>query len=709
MPVSVDVEFLAVDEVQLMTHPVRGHVFVDRVLHARGTEETWFLGSASVRPLLEQLVPSARFTAQPRFSELRFAGASSLGRLPRRSAIVAFSGAEVYQLAERVRVRRGGAAVVLGALSPRTRNAQVALYQSGEVDYLVATDAIGMGLNMSIDHVALAGLTKFDGRASRPLDIAEMAQVAGRAGRYLSNGSFGTLDPGPRLSFTVAERIETHRIPLDHQAWWRNATLDFTSVDALKHSLMQKPPLACLRLVQSAEDSLALDLAILRPKVKQLATSEARVRLLWDVCQIPDYRKLLPEVHCDLVVSIYEELLRNNGALDEAWLSRQLESLNDVTGDIDALLGRISFVRTWTYVVNHRQWVIRGRHFRERATALEDALSDALHERLMQRFVERRRRSVVLPQLLEGATIGSAGVTPKDSKQKQPTPSQVHPNTPFSLPADHPFAKLESLRARLVQPRSTLVAAGAEPPSAGSFWLSPAGILSREGTLVARLVAGKSVLVPELRWLHAESDAAKRTLLEKAAREHLLQLVSSVLPVDPEDGESNNSSLRGLWYQLRGGLGTVPRPQVQPLLSALSPKEVQSLERRGVYLGRAHVYLKALLRPHAIRLRVSLASAFFGEQLLPSRLDPRSVSLPRMRDYAAPACLVAGYACVGPRVVRVDILDRLLLQCSELGSDTRETRLALARRSASLLGCRQNEVPQVLGACQSLLATPVPN
>jgi hypothetical protein len=233
--------------------------------------------------------------------------------------------------------------------------------------------------------------------------------------------------------------------------------------------------------------------------------------------------------------------------------------------------------------------------------------------------------------------------------------------------------------------------------------------LSREGLAVARLVAGKSLLLPDLRWLHSESDAAKRARLEKAARQHIQQLLSSVLPLEHVDSDASKSNLRGLWYQLRSGLGTVPRPQVQPLISELSALEVRSLERRGVHIGHAHVYLKALLRPHAIRLRISLASAFFGEQLLPNQLDPRSVSLPRTRDYAAPACLVAGYACVGPRLVRVDILDRLLIQCASLAEGTRETRLALARRSASLLGCRQTEVPEVLGACQGLLAVPAPN
>ena len=358
MPLDRRVDFLAVDEIQLATHVERGHVFSDRLLHARGRVETWFLGSSTLRPMVAALVPEARIQSHTRLSTLRHRGRLKVSGLPPRTAIVAFSMARVWDLAERVRARRGGAAVVLGALSPRARNAQVALYQSGEVDYLVATDAIGMGLNLDVDHVAFAELTKFDGRGSRHLDKVEVGQIAGRAGRHLNDGTFGTLAPAEPFSPSMASSIEQHRFPAARRVMWRNRDLDFTTVDALLGSLAQRPARPELRLTARAADSDALRSLAYDQTIRAHASSAEGVRLLWDVCRIPDYRQLVLEDHVALLGDVFRQLVGPRGRLSADWMERRIGPLDNITGAIDDLLARLAFIRTWTYIAHRPAWVV---------------------------------------------------------------------------------------------------------------------------------------------------------------------------------------------------------------------------------------------------------------------------------------------------------------------------------------------------------------
>ncbi|MGE5786176.1 MAG: helicase-related protein, partial [Myxococcales bacterium] len=394
MPMDREVDFLAVDEVQLGTHRERGHVFTDRLLHARGVSETWFLGSDTVRYLVERLVPTARISRHPRLSQLRGRLPASLGSLPKRTAVVAFSASRVYELAERIRVKHGGAALVLGALSPRTRNAQVALYQSGEVDYLVATDAIGMGLNLDVSHVAFADVNKFDGRESRALELAELAQIAGRAGRYLDDGTFGVLAPRQTFPKAVVRALERHEFPAETQLFWRNSTLDYDGIESLIESLRQSPGRRELRPIEPAEDHQALLALSAKPEVRARANTPELVTLLWEVCQIPDYPQLLFELHVSLLSEIYLQLTGPAHRLDSNWINQQLRRIDRVDGDIEALMGRIADIRTWNYVSQHTAWIEPGFSLAERSRDIEDRLSDALHERLVTRFVERRQRQV---------------------------------------------------------------------------------------------------------------------------------------------------------------------------------------------------------------------------------------------------------------------------------------------------------------------------
>src|SRR5215470_6682500 len=403
MPRDLDVAFLAIDEVQLAADLERGHVFTDRMLNRRGREETLVLGAQTVRPMVERLLPGAHVLTRPRLSQLSFAGEKKLTRLPRRSAVVAFSAEEVYSIAELIRRQRGGTAVVLGALSPRTRNAQVALYQSGDVEYLVATDAIGMGLNLDVDHVAFASDRKFDGYQFRRLNPAELAQIAGRAGRATRDGTFGTTGRCPAFETELAQALESHSFEPIKMLQWRNTALDFFSLGALQASLAETPKESGLTRAPVAEDILVLDHAARDHDVRAMAVTPEAIARLWEVCQVPDYRKISPATHAELVMTIYGFLMRD-GKLPTDWFASQVEQADSTEGGIDTLSNRIAHVRTWTFAANRPDWLADPEHWQGVTRAVEDKLSDALHERLTARFVDRRT-SVLMRRLRENSML----------------------------------------------------------------------------------------------------------------------------------------------------------------------------------------------------------------------------------------------------------------------------------------------------------------
>src|SRR5246127_659403 len=403
MPRDLDVAFLAVDEIQLAADLERGHVFTDRILNRRGREETLILGAATMRPMVDKLLPGANVLSRPRLSTLSFAGDKKITRLPRRTAIVAFSPEEVYAIAELIRRQRGGAAVVLGALSPRTRNAQVALYQSGDVDYLVATDAIGMGLNLDVDHVAFASDRKFDGYQFRRLTPAEFGQIAGRAGRHTRDGPFGTTGRCPTFEPELVEALESHAFESVKVVQWRNSALDFKSLGALQASLATVPTEQGLTRAPIAEDIQVLEHAARDDDVRAMTTNAAAVEQLWEVCQVPDYRKIAPAAHAELVVALYG-FLRREGRIPVDWISRQVALADRTDGDIDTLSTRIAHIRTWTFAANRPDWLADPEHWQGVTRAVEDRLSDALHERLTERFVDRRT-SVLMRRLRENTAL----------------------------------------------------------------------------------------------------------------------------------------------------------------------------------------------------------------------------------------------------------------------------------------------------------------
>ena len=506
MPLDRAAEFVAVDEIQLCADPDRGHIFTDRLLHARGTVETMFLGAETIRPLLKRLVPHAEVETRPRLSQLGHAGNLKLSRLPPRSAVVAFSAGEVYAIAELIRRRRGGCAVVMGRLSPRTRNAQVALYQAKEVDFLVATDAIGMGLNMDVDHVGFARQSKFDGHRPRLLTPAEAAQIAGRAGRGMRDGTFGTTAQCPPLSPEVVEAVETHSFAPLEELTWRNADLDFGDIDALLASLLAPPPRPGLVKGRDATDLETLIALAREPDLRAQVSSRSMTRLLWEACQVPDFRKLADDSHTRLCARIFGHLAQD-GVLPTDWLAGQIAALSRADGDIDTLMQRLSNVRVWAYVAARPSWVGDAAHWQAETREVEEKLSDALHERLTARFVDRRathllRRleapegeellSAVTAQgevVVEGHPVGHVagfGFTPD----------------PISVGDERRLVLRAARRAlRQEMPRRVGALDAAED---AAFGLDDARVVMWDGAPVARLQPGAQMVRPQLQVLDSE-------------------------------------------------------------------------------------------------------------------------------------------------------------------------------------------------------------
>lgn len=638
MPLGRDVDFLAVDEVQLATHEERGHVFTDRLLHARGTRETWFLGAATLQSLMERLVPAARQDTHPRLSRLTFAGSAKLSRLKPRSAVVAFSATELYEIAGKLRGLRGGTAVVLGALSPRARNAQVAMFQAGEVDYLVATDAIGMGLNLDVDHVAFASLHKFDGRRSRRLDDAEMAQIAGRAGRYLRDGTFGAIHP-LELDRASAQRIELHRFEPVRRVRWRNSDLDFASGEALLASLAAPPPAPWLASVRDAEDACVLARLLGDGDVREHVRDPERLHLLWDTCQVPDFRGILFEVHVALIKELFLALVR--GPLDEDFMAPRYRDLDRTDGDVHTLVARMAQLRTWAFVANQSRWLEAHEHWQEQLRALEDRLSDALHAALVDRFVARR---------------GRAGAAPRPrSPARAPEPQP-------EIDRAHPFAALHALRDKLTANAHPGPApAGGElealvDASHDAFTLDRQGGVTALGRVLGKLQRGSSIVLPEVRLSELpDVGAGLRSRLHKRLLAYGRDVVGRLLAPLRDLETAEHPTLRAVAYQLRERLGTVLRADLESLLDDLDDDACRKLGQAGVRIGHVAVFLPALLRPPWLEQRATLLVV-----AEPAAHPPLALGRPSYpASMLAPnAWLTLGYVVLGARAARVDLVER---------------------------------------------------
>ena len=690
MPSRPDLAFVALDEAQLSADPERGHIFTDRLLHTRGREETMLLGSATLEPMVRALVPGVEIVTRPRFSTLAHVGAKKLSRIPPRSAIVAFSAEQVYAMAEMLRRFRGGAAVVMGALSPQTRNAQVAMYQAGEVDYLVATDAIGMGLNLDITHVAFAGLSKYDGQRHRRLTTAEMAQIAGRAGRHHKDGTFGTLagmghggGRDPEFADDEVYAIEEHRFPPLTRLFWREAEPRFDSLGVLIDDLESPPPRAEL-----ATPPQAIDLAVLKrladePDVGGTVRGRGSVQRFWQACSLPDFRQQGAETHARFIARLWQDL--RHGYLGADYVAQAIAQLDNPAGDIDTLQARISSVRSWSYIAQRPDWVLARDEMAARARAVETRLSDALHARLTERFVNRR--TTVLMRKAGGdasllpVRVNDSGAVLVDDEPIGHLEGFRFVVDPLARAADRKLllaAAERHLPALMAGRVAALMAAAATPDG---LTLGADGI-AWNGLTVARLERGKAMLEPRIRlepaldrlpppdrirlraaitdWLtrHGDKPLAPLRRLAEASR-------------DPDAGPA----LRALMLRLIEGGGVVPREGAA--LDRLTGPQRHALRQLGVRVGALDVFVPAALRPAVAQVWSRFATIHGIAHTTPPDTLP-----PVVAGQAAPL----GYRRAGGQALRVDMAEKLLRAAHDTRIAARARRFYLDPALARSMG-----------------------
>jgi len=671
MPQDKRFAFVGVDEVQLCADPDRGHVFTERVLHMRGVEETMFMGASTMEPILRRLVPEAEFTRRERFSQLSYGGPKKLTKLPRRSAVVAFSAEDVYSIAELIRRQRGGAAVVMGALSPRTRNAQVELYQSGEVDYLVATDAIGMGLNMDVDHVAFAAFAKFDGRRRRQLRADEIGQIAGRAGRFRSDGTFGETADARPLEADMIEAVEGHEFDPVRKLVWRDHQPDLSHLDALRNSLQRASPHPALERVRGALDERVLDILARDGEVRDLARGQGRTARLWDVCRTPDFRKTTLEEHARLLKQLFTYLTTRDGRLPPAWLEAQLKRVSKLTGDVDALSQRLAHVRTWSYAAHRSDWLADPAYWRERTREVEDQLSDALHERLLARFLDRRTSALV-----------------KGLRDKSDLAAGVDAQGEVTVEG-HYVGRIDGLRFRIDAATGSRLAARTVKAAAekavrpelnrrlgrvaqaddADLALSEDGAVMWHGEPAGRLAASADPFAPAVELIGGEMGSPEaRARAERRMEAYIASLAARDLkPLAAlracVSGASATSALdglaRGIAYRLVERHGAAARADLAADLAQLSAQERRQLRQAGVRIGEHAVFMPALLKPRAAHLNALLKAVREGRTNEHVPRPPGRASLPCPADADPAAEAAAGYLACGPISVRLDMLERL--------------------------------------------------
>ncbi|MGV6840203.1 MAG: helicase-related protein [Planktomarina sp.] len=662
MPEGMACDFLAVDEIQLCADPERGHVFTDRLLHARGLHETLFMGAETMRSAIATLVPNAQFMKRDRLSRLTYSGAKKLSRMVPRSAIVSFSVDNVYGIAELLRRQKGGASVVMGALSPRTRNAQVEMYQNGDVDFLVATDAIGMGLNLDVTHVAFSATSKFDGRRMRPLMPNEMAQIAGRAGRYMKDGTFGVTGEAGPLDDEMVEAIQDSRFAPVKKLYWRNSDLQFGTIDALIRSLEVPTSDDMLTRVRESDDLAALKSLAEDSEVRARASDGKSVRLLWDACRIPDFRGISGLEHANLVGAIYN-FLHERGKVPDDWLARQVKRIDRPQGDIDTLSKRLAFVRTWTYVAQRQAWVDDHTHWQAETRAVEDRLSDALHGALTQRFVDRRT-SVLLRRLkqkealvaqvndqgevnVEGQFVGRLEGF-RFQQDTSATPDEAKTLRQASFQALQPEFHLRSERFY-------------NAPDTEIDFTEQGGLMW--GThAVGKLVKGPEALRPSVQAFVDEEAGAD--VIEKVTRrlQHFIdrKIETAFEPLlNLKKDETLTGLARGFAFQMAEGYGLLDRTAVAGDVKALDQDARGALRKHGVRFGQFTIFMPLLLKPAPTRLRLVLWSLFEGFDVFPESPPAGLVTVPTDTKAQDGYHLMAGYRAAGERAIRVDMGERL--------------------------------------------------
>jgi len=706
---------VVIDEVQMIAHKERGHVFTDRMLHARGTEETLLLGANTARPLIEALVPDARFMTRERFSVLSYTGHTKLSRLPKRTVVVAFSAGEVYALAELMRRNYGGAALVMGSLSPHTRNAQAALYQSGEVDYLVATDAIGMGLNLDADHVAFASLRKFDGERRRYLTAAETAQIAGRAGRFRNDGSFGTTGSCLTLDEDMIARIENNAFMSERYAEWRSTALDFSSIEALKHSLATPPKLKGLRRIAPAPDETVLSRLCDTHDIEDRIKHTNDVKRLWDICQIPDFPDLGPQAHARLLDDVHTHLYNNCGELPDAYMERNIGRLNETGGSVETLSSRLANIRTWTYIAHKQDWVPRKnsgeKDWIKHAQTVEHRLSDALHTKLVDKFVDRRT-SVLLKGM--GAELDmEVTVTPQGQVIAAGQTLGALKGllfTPVITDSDLETKTVLQAAQKALAPeidRRLMDIAGSEQ---GAITLSDRGEFMWNGSAIGKLVVGDTMLKPKVELLCGElgtrvlRDGALGRLADFIRLEIEQKLGCIFALRDFTESPTSYKDARALAHILFENNGSLECKIHHKLIKDAGNIARGHIVGLGGAFGYYYAFLRELMKPASARLLSILYVFAWAEKdggKIPSQpFFPANgiTSLPATDDYSEQVLNMAGYTRRGPRIIRFDILNRLGKLLFQARGERKDGRFVIKKEMLALLGCSFDDFEKILVA-----------
>ena len=722
MPLNREFSFVCIDEIQLAADPDRGYIFTDRILHSRGRQETVLLGAETIRPLLQKILPDIIIETRPRLSTLSYIGVKKLTRLKPRSTIVAFSVPEVYKIAELIRTKKGGAAIVMGALSPRTRNSQVDLYQNGQVDYLIATDAIGMGLNMDIDHVAFASDSKFDGNIPRYLTAPEIAQIAGRAGRSARNGTFGVIDESLKFDEETIEQVESHSFFPLKNLWWRNTDLNFSSVNKLIKSLDKAPPFNFMRKKVGALDAICLTHLSQIDTIKAKIENEENLSLLWNICQIPDFSNTLSGMHFNLLEKTFE-LLLSKGKLDNEWIKSQITRLDRYDGEIDTLLNRIANVRTWTFITNRSNWLDETEYWQDQAKTIEDKLSDELHERLTQRFVDKK--IVVLNKTLkefnnleaivridgrvfvEGEEVGTL-----NGFDFIPTLSNGENAAPILTAARKTLPKEISRRVK-----ELLMSDNA------AFKFDNDGNILWQSNIVASLVNGENIYSPkinikssellsdeqikqiQLRIIEAVEGNIKNILSEainlkdpsfkNIENKYFNKIQNEEKPAEVEKFPIINLSGKalGIAYEVYEGLGSTKTSSLSMSISTLSDDEKTQLAKLGLRLGVETIYLPNLLKPSAIKLRALLWSVFY--QNFPDHGTPPEgrVSVVMQPEANHDFFRAIGFVPLGDLALRADIAERL---SALIRLEARSGRFRITDAMLSIAGSTKIQMEKIL-------------
>ena len=614
MPIDKNLEFVAVDEVQMCTDHERGHIFTDRLLNLRGEKLTMLLGSNTIKKIISNLNGDIEFINKERLSKLSYVGHKKISRIDRKSAIIAFSTEDVYAIAELIRRQKGGAAIVMGSLSPKTRNAQVELYQSGDVDFLVATDAIGMGINMDLDHVYFSNLKKFDGKKLRRLNLSEIGQIAGRAGRYLNDGSFGITGDCSEINSEEVENFETHKFDEIRTIFWRNSDLNFNNANSLLKSLDEKPQKEWLRRINECEDEKVFKYFLKDLEKYKIGNNKKELSLLWECCQIPDFVKKTYGHHLEVVSKVFGFLNAPKGKITNKYMKEKLSFLNKLDGNIDSISNRIANVRTWSYVSNKINWVENQDYWVERTKSLEDKLSDRLHEELTKSFIDKR--ASVLARGLKQDVLFNTKII--DNKKVIIDEQFIGELKGLKLDLDLKAGALDTDIKSLKKAARQSIGPELqnrikEIISTGLIDLKDDFKIYWKEFPIAKLLPGKDYLKPEFNLIIDEMvETSEKKKLQNFLEKWIDSKINLILKslIDLKNSNENKSTIRALSYQLYENNGVVKREEVLDYIKVLNQEERKILRQIGVKFGRYHIYLHKLLKPESVSLRLILWKNF---------------------------------------------------------------------------------------------------